>query len=236
MQGEHSHPQCRFALTAARSSLPQFCDGPFHRKQFPSTSNGCIFINCIHGLLYYCKMHIIKHSTKNKNTNTSSLLPLGVNPVLRCPLRGWGSPGGRSVERGGYKSDPGEALGGGGGGIRAAGEVESTGGIREGGSRPGGSRARESGAEGSRAGRSPVRGLRPQRVSEARVWQQPRQVLHQVPLLLDLLQQRSEQLVNSRASAHKPGVGRSNLPAPSHSRPRPGLPPARGHAPSRVPQ
>lgn len=103
--------------------------------------------------------------------------------------RGWRSPGGRSMGRGGYRSDPGEALGGGGSRIRAAGEVENTGGIREGGSRPGGSRARESRAEGSRAGRSTVRGLGPQRVSEARLRQQPRQVLHQVPLLLDLPQQ-----------------------------------------------
>lgn len=111
--------------------------------------------------------------------------------------------------------------------LRTAGEAAATDGdpdtaqpgrILKGGFRPGGpgsrgARARESGTEGSRARTSGVRGLRPQRVAGARLRNQPRQVIHQVPLLLHLLGRK------------RGASGRFTSGASSHQLPREKRPP-----------
>lgn len=79
-----------------------------------------------------------------------------------------------------------------------------------------------------------MRGFGPQGVSEARFWQQPGQVLHQVPLLLDLLRGSDRRPV-TKAPPPEPSA---SLPArrppggPAQHKPRPQARlPERGHAP-----
>ena len=128
--------------------------------------------------------------------------------------------------------------------LRAGARVtEEPSGILEARSGPGGpgargTGARESRAEGSRARSSGVKGLGPHRVARARFRQQPRQVLHQVPLFLDLLRGlgESERPVTSGAFTPEPAgtssrprsctyeIRRAGSPAPPLPRPCPAPP------------
>lgn len=95
---------------------------------------------------------------------------------------------------------------------------------------PGARRAgtRESRAERPRAGSSGGRGFGPHRAARARLGQQSRQVLHQVPLLLDLLcGEGSERSVTSGASSEEPSGNkqpagpRPRVPGQAACKPRP---------------
>lgn len=122
--------------------------------------------------------------------------------------------------------------------LRGAGEAESRGGDRAT-SWPGwilearswprglgarGAGARESRAERPRAGSSGGRGFGPHRAARARLGQQSRQVLHQVPLLLDLLCGEGGERAGGYERRLLRGAIREQAARPAAAAPRSGVP------------